>query len=370
MATGRVYRKPARAQVRMQAIERNLRQALADVDRRYWADVARAAEDAQDATLALTVRYPDLAGVGKAYGDALAASWEDAGAWTLWALSKRGKGLLLGATVTAGNREQGTGNRERTAAARIIAQSHSRSDREVLANAARVQTPEEKAVGLILEGEEMVIPRDAIDRYVADHMPQLRTVLDERRRETCRDIIARASGEGMDVRRTAALLQADGFGASAFHRETIARTEAAHLYSSGSVARYRASGAVSGLRYEAVMDDRTTEECAALHGHVFRADDVDGVTPPIHFNCRSELQPVLFDEVPETFSTAAGFLGDTSTANPMQGFGALDITGMPAARNLQDLYRPLQADETAEMRELWSAIMEEGRRRWGAQWAA
>jgi SPP1 gp7 family putative phage head morphogenesis protein len=372
------YRKPPRAQVRMGETERALRVALAQADRRYWDEVARAVENSNDPRAALRVQYPDLAPVERVYVAAISTAWNDAGAWSQWALAKRGRGLLLGARTARVSAHAATAPVETGAlgacgqdappgrspvAERIIAQSHSRRDRDVLTHAAS-EPPDVEAVRLILEGEEMVIPRESIERYAARHIPQLRNVTDERRRETCRDLITRAVSEELDVRRTAALLKSDGFGLSAWHRENIARTEAGHLYSHGSVARFRSSSAVTGLRYEAVMDDRTSDVCEELHGQVFRADDVDGVTPPLHFQCRSELQPVLFDETPDSFSDPAGFLGDESTPNPLAGFGALDIEGMPGARSPAELYRPLAESEKAEMRELYHQVIDEARRRW------
>ena len=48
-------------------------------------------------------------------------------------------------------------------------------------------------------------------------------------------------------------------------------------------------------RYVAIIDEETTDRCSFLDGEVFDADDAEGVRPPQHFNCRSELQPVSQD---------------------------------------------------------------------------
>lgn len=47
--------------------------------------------------------------------------------------------------------------------------------------------------------------------------------------------------------------------------------------------------------YVATLDDRTTEECAALDGETFPIGE--GPQPPIHWNCRSTRVPVIDGEV-------------------------------------------------------------------------
>ena len=51
---------------------------------------------------------------------------------------------------------------------------------------------------------------------------------------------------------------------------------------------------VQGMEYSAVLDERTTEICAALDGSTWSADNPlwDEYRPPNHYNCRSVLIPV------------------------------------------------------------------------------
>ena len=49
-------------------------------------------------------------------------------------------------------------------------------------------------------------------------------------------------------------------------------------------------------RYVSIIDENTTDRCDFLDGEVFEADDAEGIRPPQHFNCRSELQPVSRDK--------------------------------------------------------------------------
>lgn len=86
-----------------------------------------------------------------------------------------------------------------------------------------------------------------------------------------------------------------------YRLKTIVRTNTTDAYNTGRLAKMRDPDLdewVQGVRYEAVIDERTTELCAGLDGLVFRKDDpdLDRLTPPNHFNCRSLLIPVLIDE--------------------------------------------------------------------------
>ena len=51
-------------------------------------------------------------------------------------------------------------------------------------------------------------------------------------------------------------------------------------------------GVFSGWRFTAVLDDRTSEQCASLDGRVFPLDNQE-FYPPLHFNCRSTAVPVI-----------------------------------------------------------------------------
>ena len=52
-----------------------------------------------------------------------------------------------------------------------------------------------------------------------------------------------------------------------------------------------------GMEYSAVIDSRTTEICRFLDGKVIPMDEpeLDRLSPPNHFNCRSVLVPVTLD---------------------------------------------------------------------------
>ena len=58
------------------------------------------------------------------------------------------------------------------------------------------------------------------------------------------------------------------------------------------------SDIVQAYQYSAVLDDRTTEFCAAHDGRIFKENDpyIDLIWPPNHFNCRSLFIPVVEGE--------------------------------------------------------------------------
>ena len=75
--------------------------------------------------------------------------------------------------------------------------------------------------------------------------------------------------------------------------KTVARTEAQGTIADADQQAIRES--FEKYRFVAVLDNDTTPRCEDLDGQVFKADEAEGVRPPQHFNCRSELQPVTTD---------------------------------------------------------------------------
>jgi SPP1 gp7 family putative phage head morphogenesis protein len=74
----------------------------------------------------------------------------------------------------------------------------------------------------------------------------------------------------------------------------IARTESNKAFNWGRRYRFDQSKAIAGYRYSAILDERTTEICQALHGHSWAITDpaLDQHTPPNHFMCRSVIVPI------------------------------------------------------------------------------
>lgn len=218
--------------------------------------------------------------------------------------------------------------------------------------------PGDDALEFALLGEEILIPEESVAGYVETRIPPLRHVLSEARRELCRDLIAEGAREGMTTQQTMAHLRTEGFGRSAAHAENIARTESATLYNHGTLARYRASSVVQGVRIEAVGDNRTCPRCMFMDGREFRCDDVDGVMPPLHFQCRCVIIPILFNEEVE-FESAAAVLGEGGVdRGPLVGFGTVDTSAMPPPQDIRDFLKPLSESDEAEMREWVERVRE------------
>lgn len=95
------------------------------------------------------------------------------------------------------------------------------------------------------------------------------------------------------------------------HASTLARTGVAHASSIASDEFYKAnSDIISHYEWVSVLDTRTTEQCAALSGEVFKVGQ--GPLPPAHYNCRSTTAPVLVDEFQEVNDLLGSTEGDVT----------------------------------------------------------
>lgn len=77
--------------------------------------------------------------------------------------------------------------------------------------------------------------------------------------------------------------------------EVIIRTNVTDAYNYGRLVEFKQNAnLLVGVRYSAILDTRTTEQCALLDDKVFKLDDPNlaRFTPPLHYNCRSVLVPV------------------------------------------------------------------------------
>lgn len=76
--------------------------------------------------------------------------------------------------------------------------------------------------------------------------------------------------------------------------EGIARTAITYMANRAHMAAYQENEDVlSGVEFTATLDSRTTPICARWDGTVWALDDPRIQTPPLHFNCRSVLVPVV-----------------------------------------------------------------------------
>lgn len=159
-------------------------------------------------------------------------------------------------------------------------------------------------------------PQLYVDKYLQSRLPPLAGIVDRRLLEGARDVAAGIAERGFGVRESIQALRREFPEFTRARLENIARTEGAVLYEAGHLSRYRMDPAVTGVRYDAVGDSRTTVICEELDGRCWKLEDPNIVAPPAHFQCRSTLAPVLFYEEPD-WQTGP----PPDDARPLAGFG-------------------------------------------------
>lgn len=139
--------------------------------------------------------------------------------------------------------------------------------------------------------------------------------LGRRRGALVRDTIRRGFLEGDSVddivkrlRGTRALGYRDGLlEASRRTTETIVRTALTHTANAARSEVYKLNAAIiSGVRWTAILDGRTSAVCRGRDGQIFPVDS--GPRPPAHPNCRSTTVPVFKDEEPPKIPTYGEWL--------------------------------------------------------------
>jgi SPP1 gp7 family putative phage head morphogenesis protein len=84
--------------------------------------------------------------------------------------------------------------------------------------------------------------------------------------------------------------------------KTVIRTKTTEVYNSARRSFWEndpiGQEIIVAYEFSAIMDLNTSEICSELDGKIFsREDNIDRITPPLHFNCRSLLVPVTrFEE--------------------------------------------------------------------------
>lgn len=78
---------------------------------------------------------------------------------------------------------------------------------------------------------------------------------------------------------------------------TVIRTKTTEIYNDARKSFWDsdpiAKQVIEAYQFSAILDDRTTDVCRDLDGHIFdKGEFLDKITPPLHFNCRSLLVPV------------------------------------------------------------------------------
>jgi SPP1 gp7 family putative phage head morphogenesis protein len=108
--------------------------------------------------------------------------------------------------------------------------------------------------------------------------------------------------------------------------DNIARTESSHLFNASRIAHYNETPAVVGYRFRVIDDTRTTDICLSRSGMTFKKGEEAGNVPPLHFRCRSTLDPIMYFEKPAEWTD----LTNPDLLPPFKGFGDLEKS-MPGA---------------------------------------
>ena len=111
-----------------------------------------------------------------------------------------------------------------------------------------------------------------------------------------RDVIRDAQIEAWTARELERQLTKAGDWPLARVRNQI-RTETATMYNAGRFQHFAGDESIVGYEYLVTLDDRTTEICRELSDQKVRAEDLRAV-PPLHFNCRTVLEPLFEFERP------------------------------------------------------------------------
>lgn len=167
-------------------------------------------------------------------------------------------------------------------------------------------------------------PREYVDKYLQQRLPPLANVSSEALKRAARDSVAGVVERGFSIKDSMTALGRDFETFSRWRLENIARTESAHCYEVGRLARYRSDPLVIGYEFHAVGDSRTSDICRWHDGRKYKVDDPATACPPLHFQCRSTLTPILFDEQPEWNDATPG-----AQERPLKGFGAIDEGLLP-----------------------------------------
>jgi SPP1 gp7 family putative phage head morphogenesis protein len=106
--------------------------------------------------------------------------------------------------------------------------------------------------------------------------------------------IINALKDGKPVSSVVDLLTSEGLADSEVALERYARTKTTEVMNRARHDFFESTEVVSGYQYSAILDERTSDICAGLHGTFF-AKGTEPV-PPMHFNCRSLLIPITVFE--------------------------------------------------------------------------
>ena len=114
--------------------------------------------------------------------------------------------------------------------------------------------------------------------------------------KTVKDVMLKGELSGQSVNDMAAQIK-NRFDVAAYQARRLVRTEINYVQNQATLDEFKDAG-VDRYEYAAFIDDRTSEICHDLNGHIFYVKSAKvGVNyPPMHPNCRSGVYPVVETE--------------------------------------------------------------------------
>lgn len=76
------------------------------------------------------------------------------------------------------------------------------------------------------------------------------------------------------------------------YNQTIAKTAAANTTNSARLKVFNKNN-IKKYQYVAILDKKTSKICKSLDGKVYNVSDKKAPRPPQHYNCRSEIAPII-----------------------------------------------------------------------------
>lgn len=108
--------------------------------------------------------------------------------------------------------------------------------------------------------------------------------------KAARTALMEAIKDGKPLSSVIDFLDTDGKDQSMTSLERYSQTKLTEVMNRGRLEFFEDSGVVAAYQYSAILDDRSSDICAGLHGKVFKSGSEP--VPPLHFNCRSTLVPI------------------------------------------------------------------------------
>jgi SPP1 gp7 family putative phage head morphogenesis protein len=169
------------------------------------------------------------------------------------------------------------------------------------------------------------LPGAGLDWYLHYTIP-LAGVCDVAALDNAKATIAEAIRQGATGRELQKALAQQFTDFSKRRLENIARTETAKVYEQSMYQSTVKDPDIAAYEISAVLDSRTTDICRHRDGMIIPKSEIAGWLPPYHYQCRTEIVPVLQLEVDDGSVELASAEDMKAGPKPIKGFGTLEMT--------------------------------------------